>query len=151
MSRRQYVNKTLEPGWHARLVAKKQLPAPAPLPEIGRRIGEARDELGLTQKELAKQAKIRAEALSRLENGRRGLDSAGLARLLIAAAEVGISMGYVLRGTGDKVHPGPLVLTQDPALMGVVAELGRLLVEKRREKDGTPSEPDVPGHKRRKP
>lgn len=132
-------------------MAKKQLMTGL-VPDIGKRLAEARKKVGLTQIALATRAGVRQEALSRFESGERGLEAPLFAAVLRAAAEAGISVDdYVLRGIGGAVREIPIALAQDPALRGALIELGRRLAEQEREHEGPPREPEVPGHKGRKP
>jgi transcriptional regulator with XRE-family HTH domain len=151
MSSGPYVNRACWSGVYHRSVAKKQQPGGI-VPEIGKRLAEARKKIGLTQTELATRAGIRQEALSRFENGGRGLEAPLFAAVLRAAAEAGVSVDdYVLRGLGGPVREAPIAIAQDPALRGALIELGRQLAEQEGIAEGPPSEPKIPTHKSRKP
>jgi transcriptional regulator with XRE-family HTH domain len=149
MSLGHHVNRTCEgPHYHRRVTRK---PTPESMKEIGQRLHDARKKVGITQTALAQRAGVRQEALSKFENGGRGLEADNLLAVLRAAAEAGISVDdYVLRGIGGATRSEPLlVLTQDPALRSAVIQLGRALQEQEGEDDSSPSEPKIPSHKRR--
>jgi transcriptional regulator with XRE-family HTH domain len=70
--------------------------------EIGKRIAEERQRLGLTQEDFASVAGVKRRAQSFYENGHRSPDTAYLARI----AEAGADVAYIL--TGRRTAPtGP--------------------------------------------
>lgn len=151
MSAGPIVNRTFARQWHHRGVAKKGASS-GPVPDIGRRLAEAREKAGITQLELAKRSGVRQEALSRFEAGKRGLEAPLFAAVLRAAADAGISVdGFVLRGVGEPLRPRPMVVAQDPATREALIEVLRHLTESESKSDSPPSEPKIPTDKRRKP
>ena len=77
------------------------MPTPRKEPAtIGARIVAAREEAGLSQKELAKKLGITQPSLSDLERGESG---APRARTLLAMRNAGISQDYIMDGRGPKL------------------------------------------------
>ena len=70
-------------------------------PEVGRRIRRRRQELGLTQGELANTIKIAVSALSNYEAGRIPSDPRIFAKL---AAELGVQANWLLTGQEPEPH-----------------------------------------------
>lgn len=91
--------------------------------EIGPLIAKARKALGLTQVEIYKKLKISQSSLSKLENGRVGLESEDMLALLGLLAERGIDVtGFIFRrDTDEPIKPRD----EQTALLQRVAALER--------------------------
>ena len=63
--------------------------------EIAQRVKTAREHLGLTQGELAREAGLRQQQISSLESGKRSLTSFGLVKL---AKALDVTTDYLLTG-----------------------------------------------------
>jgi transcriptional regulator with XRE-family HTH domain len=153
MSKRHHVNGACLRTWHDRHVSKFRSRDDFTL-KVGQRFADARKALGLSQAELGKRGGARQEAISRFENGDRGLDTGTLLGVLRAAAEAGVSLDdYVLRGIGAPLRESsPLtVIAQNPALQEALVQFAAALQKQEGESDGSPSEPKIPSHKGRKP
>ena len=77
---------------------KKVEEAPAEVREIGQRLRDAREAAGIKKVALARESKVDQPALSRFENGQRGLELVRLLRVLGAAARLGINVNLVVGG-----------------------------------------------------
>lgn len=88
---------------------------------MGDRIREIREDLGLTQDQLASRAGVSKGFLSDVENNKRNLSSRNL---LSIATAVGTSVDYLLRGARAEmvVSPEPIVIP--PELSRAAEELG---------------------------
>jgi transcriptional regulator with XRE-family HTH domain len=96
-------------------------------PTMGRRIADARERRGWTQKKLADEAKISVTFLSEVENDRRAIGSTGL---LAVADALGASVDYLLKGSVGAPRPqAPLVIP--PELAEAADEQGWSLAETR--------------------
>ena len=82
------------------------------VPTVGDRIREIRDELGLTQDQLASHAGLSKGFLSDVENNKRNLSSRNL---LSIANAVGTSVDYLLRGATAEQAIGhdPIVIPSE--------------------------------------
>ncbi|MDE0125771.1 MAG: helix-turn-helix transcriptional regulator [Bryobacterales bacterium] len=89
------------------------------MPTVGDRIREIREDLALTQEELASRAGLSKGFLSDVENNKRNLSSRNL---LGIANAVGTSIDYLLRG-----HTAEQAITQDPIV--IPPELSRAAEE----------------------
>lgn len=89
------------------------------VPTVGDRIREIREDLALTQEELASRAGLSKGFLSDVENNKRNLSSRNL---LGIANAVGTSIDYLLRG-----HTAEQAITQDPIV--IPPELSRAAEE----------------------
>lgn len=89
------------------------------VPTVGDRIREIREDLALTQEELASRAGLSKGFLSDVENNKRNLSSRNL---LGIANAVGTSIDYLLRG-----HAAEQAITQDPIV--IPPELSRAAEE----------------------
>jgi len=70
--------------------------------EIGSRFRVARKQLGLTQEQLETKLSIDQTAISRFEQGGRGLETESLLALLAFMADRGVSLRYILLGGDDE-------------------------------------------------
>jgi transcriptional regulator with XRE-family HTH domain len=78
----------------------------ADLQEMGRRIADRREELGLTQKELADRADLSVTFLSEVENGKRNISSV---KLLRVADALDTTMDFIARGNNQEArHRTPI-------------------------------------------
>jgi transcriptional regulator with XRE-family HTH domain len=77
--------------------ANRKRPRRPPDPAFGARLGAARRQAGLTQRELAQRAGVTLNSIWRYETGRRPEDYDVLARL---GEAVGVSVDFLLRGGG---------------------------------------------------
>lgn len=89
------------------------------VPTVGDRIREIREDLGLTQDQLAARAGVSKGFLSDVENNKRNLSSRNL---LSIATAVGTSVDYLLRGARAE-----MVVSQDPIV--IPPELSRAAEE----------------------
>jgi len=86
----------------------------------GDRIRALRETRGMTQDQLADNAKISKSFLSEVENNRRNVSSENLLRL---ANVLGASIDYLLRGeTRDQIRREPVIIP--PELSQAAEELG---------------------------
>jgi transcriptional regulator with XRE-family HTH domain len=91
---------------------------------VARRLREAREAHGVKQVELANRAGVDAPAYSKFESGKRGLESARLLHVLVAAAEFGLDVqNYILRGIGAPGDQGR------PVMVAATPELARKLLD----------------------
>lgn len=84
---------------------------------IGTRIREAREEAGLTQKQLAIRVGMRQPSLSQLETG----ESDGTTLIATFARELGVSAYWLETGRGEKLAAAPAPLDR-PAKMTLAYE-----------------------------
>ena len=101
-----------------------------PDPAFGARLGAARRQAGLTQRELAERAGVTLNSIWRYETGRRPEDYDVLARL---GEAVGVTVDFLLRGGGS---PSSGVAEQgrawDAALRPLLASSGLRLASDRK-------------------
>lgn len=81
------------------------------MPSIGDRIREVREELRMTQDQLAERASLSKGFLSDVENNKRNIGSQNLLKI---ANVLGASVDYLLRGeASDSAVAGPVVIPQE--------------------------------------
>ena len=91
------------------------------MPTVGDRIREIREELGLTQDQLASRAGISKGFLSDVENNKRNLSSKNV---LGIANAVGTSVDYLLRGATAEMAISQEPIVIPPELSRAAEELG---------------------------
>ena len=90
------------------------------MPTSGDRIRKIRESRGLTQDQLAENAKISKSFLSEVENNHRNISSGNLLRI---ANALGASMDYLMRGeTREQIRREPVIIP--PELSQAAEELG---------------------------
>jgi transcriptional regulator with XRE-family HTH domain len=87
----------------------------APVSSVGGRIREIREEIGMTQEQLAARSEISKGFLSEVENDRRNLSSENLLKI---ATALGASVEYLLTGASPA--------SSQPRAIEVPVELSRI-------------------------
>jgi transcriptional regulator with XRE-family HTH domain len=101
-----------------------QLKDPSLLSAVGDRFLRERKDKGITHEWLAEKVGMNRQTIGRFEAGDRGMDAAALVALLIAAAEKGVDVGYVLTGSRDPAADAIRTALLDPAIRSGLRETG---------------------------
>lgn len=110
MSRGQYVQRSSDDCWQARVVKAKKLERPVNLRDVGARFRIARKQAGLTQVALTQLTGLAQSTVSRFEKGERGVETDDFTRLLDAAAKSGVNLDFVFSGDGSPLKRPSVVL-----------------------------------------
>jgi transcriptional regulator with XRE-family HTH domain len=131
---------------------KKTKSPPKPDPEmgiVGQRFCRAREELGLSQIELAKLIGGEQGGVSRFEKGQRGLSTPVFIRLLQLFALRGVDLQRCLIGTG-KISRDVVLGSDEPELLRELQEVVRRHVGNGSNGRNTSDKVERPGKRRNK-
>lgn len=112
------------------------LKAPELLAVVGDRFAKERKDKDITHEWLATKVGMSRQTIGRFESGDRGMDAAAFVALLVAAAERGVDVGYVLTGSRDPAATAIRAALEDPAIRNGLREAGLQAIAKRRQASG---------------
>lgn len=109
-----------------------QLKDPELLAAVGDRFQRERKDKGITHEWLATKVGMNRQSIGRFENGERGIEASAMVALLLAAAEKGVDVGYVLTGSRDPAVDAIRTALLDPVLLAGLREAGLQALAKER-------------------
>lgn len=114
-------------------IKTRNLNDPALLAAVGERFQRERKDKKITHDWLATKVGMSRQSIGRFESGERGMDAGALVALLVAAAEKGVDVGFVLTGSRDPAADAIRSALLDPAIKAGLRETGlKALAEKHR-------------------
>jgi len=113
-----------------------QLKDPSLLAAVGSRFQRERKDKKITHDWLAAKVGMNRQSIGRFEAGERGMDASALVALLLAAAEKGVDVAFVLTGSRDPATDAIRSALLDPVILSGLREAGLLALAKGRRASG---------------